>query len=276
MKDLIDIASGTVTGKDHRRDGKNNHDGCHYEFGSDYLIAVVTDGCGSGKHSEVGAKVGACMIVHAAAQLINYFGQDNTYWERVRQVVLAQLRMLARQMGRSLTETVNNFLLFASVGVVMNRYHAVFFSLGDGYIVVNGTIFQLGPFPGNAPPYLSYGMVKSSLENNAPEQLRFTLNLPIPTGEIDSFLIGTDGLGNLINATGECIPGKDEPIGPISQFWEEDRYFTNPDNVRRRLTLINREYIRPDWEAGVLQRICGHLPDDTTLIVGRKRRSEPQ
>jgi hypothetical protein len=57
----------------------------------------------------------------------------------------------------------------------------------------------------------------------------------------------------------------------LSQFWEEDRYFRNPDALRRRLALINSEYTHLDREAGVLIREPGLLPDDTTLVAIRRR-----
>lgn len=276
MKDLFELACGTVTGKDHRREGRNNHDGFHFQFGDEYLVAVVTDGCGSSKHSEVGAKIGARLIVKAAASSITRFGTDDSYWERVRQDILAQLRVLALQMGDSLSEVVTDFLLFATVGAVITRRIATFFSIGDGFIFVNGSMMELGPFPGNEPPYLGYDLTGSSLADAAPELLKFKLNLTLPTSEVSSFLIGTDGLSHLIHAAEECIPGKSESVGLISQFWEDARYYSNPDNVRRRLTLINREAITPDWDARILGRQGGHLPDDTTLIVGKRKEEENQ
>lgn len=268
----LEIASGTVLGKDHRREGRNNHDGCFFWVDDNALVAVVTDGCGSSKHSEIGAKLGARLIVKAAASTIDRYGTDNTYLERVRQDVLAQLRVIALQMGNSLSEVVNDYLLFTVVGVVMSRRMATFFSIGDGHIIVNNSAIELGPFSNNMPPYMSYGLVPTSLQETAPEQLQFKTNLVMPSIELDSFLIGTDGIGHLICSEEKLIPGKDEPVGPISQFWEDDRYFINPDNIRRRLTLINREVVQPDWDARMLCRQSGHLPDDTTMIVGRRRR----
>ncbi|MDO8622315.1 MAG: protein phosphatase 2C domain-containing protein, partial [bacterium] len=57
----------------------------------------------------------------------------------------------------------------------------------------------------------------------------------------------------------------------IDQFWTDDRYFRNPDMVRRRLTLVNREAVRA--ENGMLARTPGLLPDDTTLVVIRRTSS---
>ena len=65
MNGEFEIAAGTVSGRDHRQAGKNNHDA--YVFSSDAsgTVAVVCDGCGSGRHSEVGAKIGARLVAGA-------------------------------------------------------------------------------------------------------------------------------------------------------------------------------------------------------------------
>jgi hypothetical protein len=57
----------------------------------------------------------------------------------------------------------------------------------------------------------------------------------------------------------------------LSQFWTGDDWFANPDLLRRRLCLAARACSRPNWEDRRLQRFPGLLPDDTTLIVIRRR-----
>ena len=44
-----------------------------------------------------------------------------------------------------------------------------------------------------------------------------------------------------------------------------------PGRVVRPEALVNREVVRPNWEAQRLDRQGGLLPDDTTLIVLRRR-----
>ena len=93
----------------------------------------------------------------------------------------------------------------------------------------------------------------------------------IPTSSLDSFLIGTDGAIDLLGLEEVCLPGKTECVGSISQFWENDRYFKNRDNLRRRLSLINRDIKRFDKCERRLIQTKGLLRDDTTVIVGRRR-----
>jgi hypothetical protein len=191
--------------------------------------------------------------------------------EEVRGDVLEQLLGLARGMGEEVSCVINDYFLFTVVGVFLTRRETVFFSLGDGLLVINGRLISLGPFPGNAPPYLAYGLVPGSLQAT-PDALSFQVQKVMPTREVQSFLIGTDGVGDLIQAAGRRLPGKKERIGALEQFWQQDRYFANPDMIRRRLAAINRDAVtveqgRTRWEAGLLS-------DDTTLIVGR-RRADP-
>lgn len=55
--DMFDVAAGSVTGRDHVLAGKNNQDAWAYRHCDESLVAVVCDGCGSGKYTEIGARV---------------------------------------------------------------------------------------------------------------------------------------------------------------------------------------------------------------------------
>ena len=54
---------GSVTGREHARLGRNNQDGVALAARDGLLVAVVTDGCSSGKWSEVGARLAARWLV---------------------------------------------------------------------------------------------------------------------------------------------------------------------------------------------------------------------
>lgn len=286
MHDLFEVAAGSTPGKDHRRFIKNGHDAFAMHQEAELLIAAVCDGCGSGEHSEVGAKIGARLIVEAVRKHVNIMNQrpfhvmshreDRPYplWDAVREEVLSNILRLATAMGHRLSGVVNDYFLFTTVGAMITRASSCFFSNGDGVIIVNGDILELGPFPNNEPPYLAYDLVRSSLKLDHPELLGFTANTVLPTEKLQSFLIGTDGVSELLRSSDKTIPGKKELVGSISQFWEQNRFFTNPDNVRRRLNGINHETVRYDAEQEMLVREYGLLSDDTTLIVGRRRKEQ--
>jgi hypothetical protein len=269
VQGLFDIAAGSVTGRDHVLAGRNNQDAYHWACLPDAVMAVVCDGCGSGKHSEVGAQIGARLMIEAMAQAMQ--GPTRTFWRRVRQEVLAQLQRLAAQLGGSLTSTVHDYLLFTVVGALITPWRTFCFSLGDGVIVINGDQIPLGPFPDNAPPYLAYALL--DVHNGRPSawSREFQIHRVLPTTTVQSIVLGTDGVATLLLAAAHPIPGKPAVVGPLQQFWQEERYFTNPDAIRRTLALVNREVVQPNWEAQRLDRQGGLLPDDTTLLVIRRR-----
>jgi len=265
----FDIAAGSVTGRDHVLVGRNNQDAYHWACLPHAVMAVVCDGCGSGKHSEVGAQIGACLMIEAMSRAMP--GPAYAFWYRVRQDVLAQLRCLAEQLGGHFLSTVQDYLLFTIVGALVTPWRTFCFSLGDGGMVVNGAQIPLGPFPDNAPPYLAYALLDA--HNGRPSALsqEFQTQRVLPTTAVQSIVLGTDGLETFLQAATRPIPGKRTTVGPLQQFWQEERYFTNPDAVRRTLALVNREVIQPNWEAQRLDRQGGLLPDDTTLVVIRRR-----
>lgn len=260
MLDQFEIAGGSVTGRDHLLAGRNNQDAYHWIDHDDLLVAVVADGCGSGKFSEVGARLGVRLVTEALRASVKN-ADPQTCLDQASFSVLMSLNQVARTMGRPLSQIIEDYFLFTIVGIVVAPWGVWIFSLGDGVIVVNGEEIPLGPFQNNAPPYLGYGIRLLDRDHEGSPLPRFTLNRQIPTGELQSALIGTDGAQNL------------ERVGPLSQFWTDDRYFRNPDMVRRRLTLVNRDATRIDWEQRVVEREAGLLPDDTTLVVVRRKKT---
>ena len=274
----FEFARGSTTGRDHRETNKNNHDATHWYDVPEFSVNVVCDGCGSGRHSEVGAAIGARLVVNAIVDgMKRSFGPAGPrnhldgypFWERVRQDVLAEMRVLINRMGGSFSETVKDYFLFTVVGAVLSPAGATFFSLGDGIVIVNGEATRLGPFPGNKPPYLAYALVDNSAID--PAEVRFTIVSHHEIGKVYSFLIGTDGVDDLIGAAALKVPGKDEDVGPVAQFWSDDRFFSNPFAIDRRLTLIGRDLQAIDWKNQKVNRENGRLKDDTTLIVGRRQ-----
>ena len=54
--------AGSVVGGEHLRCYRNNQDGLAVSCNNNVLVAVVTDGCSSGKCNEVGAKLAALWL----------------------------------------------------------------------------------------------------------------------------------------------------------------------------------------------------------------------
>lgn len=268
MKNQFELAGGSVIGREHLRVGKNNQDAYGWQVAESGAIAVVCDGCGSGKHSEVGAKLGTRMIVETMHRVLkdDLDWTDDQVWQSMQQQWLTQLQDVAMMLGGDRTQTVQDYLLFTIAGVVITPRLTAVFALGDGVIAVNDQVIGLGPFANNAPPYLGYGLLdRKTVES----QLKILQVLP--TAQVQSLFIGSDGVSDLLAGAEQSLPGRSEKVGDITQFWQDDRYFRNSDQVRRRLALINREVTTFDPQSQQCLRQSGLLPDDTTLIVIRRK-----
>lgn len=264
---MFRIAGGSVPGTDHTKPGQpgwiNNHDAFTWrQLPGGGVVAVVSDGCGSGKHSEVGSLLGANLFAQTIADEIAKGAQVSFLpWQRIQQLVISHLSVMARAMGGSLSQTVNDYFLFTLIGAVVMPEEFCVFSLGDGVYIINGLVCCLGPFPNNSPPYLMYNLVGSSLSDENPESLNLQVQKAGKTSDLEWLLIGTDGVVDLIELGGKKIPGREDTVGSVHQFLSES-CMENSDGIRRRLSIINRETV----EGGRTVK-GGLLKDDTTLVV---------
>lgn len=275
------ISGGSIIGTSHRQINSNNQDAYYFNSDKDLTVVLVTDGCSSCPFSETGSKIGIKLIAKSISTQAKRRMENNSdflsqevFWKRVKEDVLAYIRTLSNQMDDSVSMMVSNYFLFTIVGAVISPTEAVFFSLGDGVVIVNEETYKIGPFENNAPPYLTYGLVETNISSKNPGFLDFKIIKKLPTSELNSFLVGTDGVDDLIDCADKTLPGKSDIIGPINQFWQENKYFDNKEAINRKLNLINRDYVAIDWDRRVKNQEKGRLPDDTTFIVGRQIRKE--
>ena len=266
MGDFL-IAGGSVPGTNHTKPGQpgwvNNQDAFHWVKTDSFLAAAVCDGCGSVPHSEVGAYIGSRLAVKMLERFL-HSGRNISLdmlrflkWEMMRDLEVIAARV---QNTGVLGDALWDAFLFTIVGVVMDQHMAMVFSLGDGVVALNGKITVLGPYENNAPPYIAYNLVKQANSQLFDFQEIFT----VPIADVDSILIGTDGAADLVRAEQTMLPMVGVPLGALAQFWEEEKFVTNPDAIRRRLAMANRECV----EDNRIQH--GLLPDDTTIIVVRR------
>jgi protein phosphatase 2C-like protein len=243
MQGAFEIAGGSVTGREHVAAGRNNQDAFCWSAAAEATVAVVADGCGSGRYSEVGAQVGARLLTAALREQAVRFETEKAedVLERIRLDVLAQLRVLANAMGGSLSQVVGDYFLFTTLGFVIGPQTATVFGIGDGVVCVNGRIRKLVAAR-NEPAYLGYGLTSSTFTD---DDLRFVVYERLPADEARTLLVGTDGAFELAES-GEAA---------VAEFWTSDRFFSNPYIVGRRLS---------QWKRVIA------LPDDTTLVVARR------
>ena len=262
------LAGGSVLGLDHRRGGKNNQDAYGWRCQSGAIVAVVCDGCGSMPHSEVGAKLGVNLVLKSLLQSYDRYAtiDDPQLWQDLHRALLDHLQILAQCLGENWQHRLREYFLFTLVGALITPDRTVIFALGDGVAIVNNHPLVFPPFPNNAPPYLAYGLLSTSF---TPDQLALQRLHSLATADLHSLLLGSDGVAELQQMALSSLPGQRQRVGDVAQFWQDDRYFRNPDQVRRTLTLMNRETTTVSEAQGVI-KYPGLLRDDTTLITLRR------
>ncbi|MCD4762018.1 protein phosphatase 2C domain-containing protein [bacterium] len=278
----FEMAGGTIVGRRHKKIGKNNQDAFFISAGQDSIIGLVSDGCGSGKYSEFGARLLVKLTVKAISRYLALFRSliknqlsEIGFWDLLRETIQSEMINASRCLGGDLKQTISDYLLATIVGFIVVPEKTIIFSIGDGEAYLNEYLIKFGSFPGNAPPYLAYSLLKKEEQPFDERFLHFSIDQEMPTNKVKNLLIATDGIEDLRKAEEKMIPGRDKVVGPISQWWKDDKYFENPDMVRRQLFLINNEgmKIRRDSENKIIgiNRFVGLLPDDTTLVVLRRR-----
>jgi hypothetical protein len=264
------IAGGSVPGWEHRRAGKNNQDAYGWKVLPQGAIALVADGCGSGQWSEVGAQLGVrCALGAIARRLQEAVRPDSDqFWEAIQQDVLQSLMVFSSHVDLELVAQVRDYWLFTLVGAVVTPAVTVLVAFGDGAIALNGEFLPRPNYARNAPPYLGYGLMDDSQIALLPSDLRFRLHAVVATSSVQSILLGSDGVWDLMRVVQGAVSDGDG-MGAIAPFWQDDYYVQNPDGIRRRLTVLGRESVQTDWEERQIVRRPGCLPDDTTLVVLR-------
>lgn len=227
---MFDIAAGTVAGVSHQRAGRNSQDGFAYERRGDVIVAVVTDGCGSARHSEVGAKLGARI---AARALLD--AAPTRAWNDAAAAIARSLRAVGAMIADDVRASAEEYLLFTIVAAVVTPERTTILSAGDGMFAINGERHVIGPFENNAPPYLGYAVADG-------DDASLTVEREMATACVESIALATDGATALEDLDAVC---------------EGDLVFRNPDAIRRRLFLLTRPQ-------------SPRLDDDTTVVVLRR------
>ena len=299
MLSNFNFAAGSIAGTEHVRPDqpgfKNNQDAYSLRTDDNLIVGVVCDGCGSGGHSEFGARFASRFI---ANKLHRWISDNLTHEEErdfptphidlieqkiatVKETLLGQIGNLAIEMSTggpsnhpAIIAQIVDSLLFTVVGFVMTKEHTVIFGMGDGVYAVNDEITILEPEQGNAPVYLAYALTGSPITDEKPHLLNFQIHKSFPTSDVKSLLIGTDGCADLIKRADDLTPQGD-PVGGLNQFWSENMMLCgagerHSPKAQRRLNLLNQSKYRINRDTGTMDKRHGVLHDDTTLISVRR------
>lgn len=272
------FATGSTSGRNHRTapNLRNNQDAVLADGTPDLITGILSDGCGELPYSEHGAR----LTVATLDRLIwAWFASGRPFtdewFELLYQNLVNQLLKEARETFRApLEEVLANYMMATAGGVIIGLEETIFFGGGDFLCGVNGQINQWRPEEGNAPLYPA----KSLFFRDNPAELtkyRFRLHR-VPTADIKTALMTTDGGGDWLKALGDptaCFPGTDTPVGTLDQFWGKDSFYTpdrfNPDPLGHWLNRLAQDFRMsgPPHHGGLLD-------DDTTIFAAR--RIEPE
>lgn len=294
--ELFELAAGSVPGRRHigcgnLLAGRNNQDACNYHASDEAIILSVHDGCGSTAYSELGARLAANLLPVCILDTIHLFGSNKIenplFWQHVQELCLAKMATivsLCSQEGTHNSDSKNAFakshLLFTVLGALITDELTVIFGIGDGTFSINGKTTSIA-FPDNAPDYLCKVMISPTEPSN------FVLHAMTRTENLETLMLGTDGVQDLINASEKKIPGKSRSVGSIPELFKQDFLFnrittgeaqqskTPMDTLTGWLRQINSEVTKLAQDEDnnhVLRREEGLLPDDTTLVLLRRNR----
>lgn len=237
-------AAAAVPGARHLRVGRNGQDAALAWSATGRAAVVVTDGCGSGAHSEAGARIGAALVLRAIADARDD-QPPRAIWDEVRARVAASLGALVAAMPGDRAQIVHDHFLFTIVAAAWSADHdeVSVWALGDGGYALGDRAQVLGPFADNQPPYLGYDLLGMPAE----------AHLDVAPACCGSAVVATDGAVEL----------------GLETFADSRRYFANPDALRRHLAVLARGHDRVDWELRKLERRPAALQDDGAVAIVR-------
>jgi hypothetical protein len=256
MNTKSELAAAAVIGSIHRRVDRPCQDAVATARTDAVSVVVVADGCGSGQHSELGARLGARLLAAAIAAHVDAGAAvtDAATWDAASDDVLAHLRALVAAFGGDPRQVVIDHFLFTLVAAAVTADGAAAWVLGDGVIAIDGDVRVLDAGDDNAPPYLAYRLVDGPAATGA-------LFVAPPCAR--SIVVATDGAAALVAHAGRALPGGRGAVLDLARVAADDRMFRNPDALRRRLAVASADIVVHDDRHPAL------LTDDTAVAVVR-------
>ncbi len=288
---IFEITGASVPGARHLAMLKNNQDAYMWSQATEAPIGVfvVSDGNGSqafdSKHevgSSIGVKVFEQQLLENSLKYSSYLKEGRQDLVRSKIILPAQRKLLSiidtlmGLMDESNTRVVGGYFLFTLLGVIVTPTYSYFFRVGDGKLYINGQEVPIPKFNGNMPPYPAYQLLSSEFDSS-PELLEPNIDVVMSTAELNSFVLGTDGLGEMADAAGKEFPSggfilaHPADIHSLDLFKGEDLYIhlkgANTPTIEASIQIhpiTEQEYVQK-------KQIRGLIDDDCTLIALRRK-----
>lgn len=227
---MLQARVGQIIGRYHMQKQLNNQDAFAASQYNGHMIGVVCDGCGSGDHSEVGAKLAAQYMHGQIVQMLNSDVPLDEIPPRLYENTLQFLSYLITGVQpQNIPHYLSHHLLFTVIGVIVNKDGGVMFNAGDGLCVIDDQIDNIDM--NNKPPYMAYHLLDPVLLGDYTMPTTFDVR-KIPA-DWQKLAIATDGFETAL----------------LPDIWG----FTNPRGLQRKLNYWSNEEHR--------------FQDDTTLIT---------
>lgn len=152
--------------------------------------------------------------------------------------------------SRPLEEGLARFFLFGFLLVLIDPRETVLVGAGDGLYAIDGRTTVLEPGEGNAPDYPAYGVLSGPSTPGSRNGAAGSIHLHehLPTADLTSMLIATDGALPLVDGSG---------AGSLFACSGRLALPARPRALQKRLNVLGA---RP-----------GLLHDDTTLVHVERR-----
>lgn len=210
------LTTASIPGREHARLFRNNQDAVAGRVEGGVAVAVVTDGCGSGASSEVGARLGARFLAQTVPALAQEVGVGPLLAERAVEALLKWVSEVVRPFeGPGLAALVGEQWLFTVLCAVMDQKSALIFGIGDGVWSADGVGQVLDAGEHNAPDYVAYRLV-----------LPGVVGVPVVhfCGEARELAIATDGLSG---------------VAFLASFGADELVWRNPVALQRKLRVLS-------------------------------------
>lgn len=237
------IATAAVTGARHLRVTRNGQDAAAAWMGDDCGAVVVCDGCSAGAYSELGARLASQLVIARLAQRLPVERPEEALWSSLRAELSVEIGRIVEAMPGDRLAALHDHFLFTIVAAAWRGDDVSVWALGDGAYALGDRVRVLGPFDDNSPPYLAYDLLGT----------QHAAHFVLADASCGSVLVATDGIADL----------------GFDQFLDLDRYFANPDALRRQLVTRARSGERVDWGERRIIRTPAPLQDDGAIAVMR-------
>ncbi len=224
---------------------------------------VVCDGCGSGRHSEVGAN----LLCQAACREISRLVQKNYPPNKIPDILFQSLIRLIdlnqhftapayEEIGET-ARYIEDYWLATIFGFIFNKNELVIFNAGDGVFVLGDEIREIDQ--NNSPKYLGYACLRQPQLVGVGEEFiprEFDVRLPgNKFAQTNQIMVATDGFSTINES-------KWNQAAPHDLSLHGSQWGTKGKTGFQR------------WMNA--QSIKGHFEDDCAIVIAERKPDDPE